>query len=176
MSSTNRGTVREVNDHYDTPAYTIRSLLNNHEIKYPVLEPCAGNLAIANILKSDEVYTNDINPDSPAAMNQDYLQFNERWFNRYQTIITNPPFNIALDIIKKSLTDVIDGGEVIMLLRLNFLGSKKRHDFWQEFPPKIIYVLSARPKFINNKSDSIEYAWFVWEKGYNCRHTELKVV
>ena len=175
MSSTNRGTVRQVNDHYDTPAYTIQSLLDNHMIAYPVLEPCAGNLAIANILKSDEVYTNDINPDSPAAMNQDYLQFNERWYNRYQTIITNPPFNIAIDIIKRALSDVVDSGEVIMLLRLNFLGSKKRHDFWQEYPPKFIYVLSNRPKFINNKSDSIEYAWFVWQKGY-CGDTKLKVI
>jgi len=175
VSSSNRGTIRQVNDHYDTPAYTIRSLLNIHEIKYPALEPCAGNLAIANSLKSD-VSTNDINPDSPAATNVDYLQLNAHWYNQYQTIITNPPFNIAMEIIKKALTDVVDGGEVIMLLRLNFLGSQKRHDFWQENPPKVIYVLSQRPKFINNKSDSIEYAWFVWEKGYNGCHTELKVI
>lgn len=175
MSSMNRGAVRPKFDHYDTPSYTIRSLLNNHEIRHPALEPCAGNMAIVNSLKSDEVYTNDINPDSPTAMNQDYLQFNERWFNRYQTIITNPPFNIALDIIKKGLSDVVDGGEVIMLLRLNFLGSQKRHDFWQECTPKIIYVLSKRPKFINGKSDSIEYAWFVWQQGYHGK-TELKVI
>jgi len=175
MSSSNRGTIRQVNDHYDTPAYTIRSLLNNHKIKYPALEPCAGNLAIANTLKSDEVYTNDINPDCPAAMNVDYLQFSAHWYNQYQTVITNPPFNIALDIIRKGLYDVVKGGEVIMLLRLNFLGSQKRHEFWQEYPPKIIYVLSKRPKFINNKSDSIEYAWFVWEKGY-IGDTILKVI
>jgi len=175
VSSANRGTIREKYDHYNTPAYTIRSLLNNHEIKYPVLEPCAGNLAIVHNLKYDEVFTNDINQDSPTATNLDYLQFNEIWYNRYKTIITNPPFNIALDIIKKALIDVVNGGEVIMLLRLNFLGSKKRHDFWQQHPPKIIYVLSKRPKFINNKSDSIEYAWFVWEKGYRGK-TEIKVV
>ena len=175
MSSTKRGTIREVNDHYDTPAYTIRSLLSHHSIEYPVLEPCAGNLAIADMLKTDMVYTNDINPDSPAATNLDYLQFNENWYNLYLTIITNPPFNLALDIIKKALQDVVDGGEVIMLLRLNFLGSQKRHEFWQEYPPKIIYVLSKRPKFINGKSDSIEYGWFVWQKGYK-DETHLKVI
>lgn len=175
MSSTNRGTIRQVNDHYDTPAYTIQSLLDNHMIVYPVLEPCAGNLAIANMLKTDMVYTNDINPDSPAATKLDYLQYNENWDCKYRTIITNPPFNIALDIIKKAMVDVVDNGEVIMLLRLNFLGSQKRHDFWQEYPPKIIYVLSKRPKFINGKSDSVEYGWFVWQKGYT-GDTKLKVI
>ena len=175
MSSTKRGTIRMVNDHYNTPAYTTRSLLLHHTIEYPVLEPCAGNLAIANMLKTDMVYTNDINPASPSATCLDYLQFNENWYDLYQTIITNPPFNIALDIIKKAMNDVVDEGEVIMLLRLNFLGSQKRHDFWQEYPPKTIYVLSKRPKFINGKSDSIEYAWFVWQKGYN-GNTKLEVI
>ena len=175
MSSTNRGTIRQVNDHYDTPSYTIQSLLDNHMIAYPVLEPCAGNLSIANMLKTDMVYTNDINPDNPAATNLDYLQYNENWDCKYRTIITNPPFNIALDIIKKAMRDVSNNGEVIMLLRLNFLGSQKRHDFWQEYPPKIIYVLSIRPKFVNNKSDSTEYGWFVWQKGYT-GGTKLKVI
>lgn len=176
MSSTNRGTIRQVNDHYDTPAYTTMALLDNHIIKYPVLEPCAGNMAIINLLNSANVCTNDINPGSPAVTNLDYLDTSYTgWVNQYKTIITNPPFNLALDIIKKAMGDVVDGGQVIMLLRVNFLGSQKRYDFWQKYPPKIIYVLSRRPKFINNKSDSIEYAWFVWEKG--CQDpTILKVI
>ena len=61
MSSTKRGTIRQVNDHYDTPAYTTQSLLLHHQIEYPVLEPCAGNLAIVDMLNTDMVYTNDIN-------------------------------------------------------------------------------------------------------------------
>ena len=52
-----------------------------------------------------------------------------------------------------------------MLLRLNFLESKTRYSFFKGNMPKEILVLSERPKFFNNKTDSICYAWFVWEKG-----------
>lgn len=164
MSSTNRGTIRQVNDYYDTPDYTIQSLLDVHEIMYPVLEPCSGNLAIVNMLRGGRVYTNDINPNVPAEKHENYMDIT--YVPEVYTIITNPPFNIALDIIEKALDDIIIGGEVIMLLRLNFLGAQKRKEFWDNAPLKHIYVLSKRPCFINGKSDSIEYAWFVFERGY----------
>lgn len=170
MSSQNRGTERQPLDHYDTPTYTTRSLLGVHEIQYPVLEPCAGNLAIANMLQEGMVTTNDINPDSPSKFNYDYLNYSFEG-QHINTVITNPPFNIAQQIIERSLDDVVDGGEVIVLLRLNFLGAQKRKSFWDTSPLKHIYVLSKRPCFINGKSDSIEYAWFVFERGYEGKAT-----
>ena len=51
---------------------------------------------------------------------------------------------------------------VIMLLRINFLGSQKRYDFWQQFPPDGLFILSKRPSFTGKGTDSIDYAWFVW--------------
>ena len=173
MSSTNRGTIRKVNDFYSTPSYTIESLLNAHtELRYPILEPCVGEGAIWKYL--GDVTTNDIDEGFLADYHVDYTNC-DMFSGVFETIITNPPFNIAADVIGKALKDVVNGGEVVMLLRLNFLGSQKRHDFWVSNPPKNIYVLSKRPCFFNGKSDSIEYAWFIWEKGYN-GVTELKVV
>lgn len=53
-----------------------------------------------------------------------------------------------------------------MLLRLNFLGSKQRKEFWDKFPPKWIYVHHKRMSFTDNgATDSIEYAHFVWRVG-----------
>ena len=52
-----------------------------------------------------------------------------------------------------------------MLLRLNFLGSQERSDYLREHMPDI-YVIPNRPSFTGGKTDSIEYAWFVWSK-YN---------
>ena len=167
MSSTGRGTIRKVNDHYDTPSHTIRSLLNIYRIRYPVLEPCAGNLAIVNMLNPDveTVYSIDIDDQSPAKMHCDYLKYQIGL--SVNTIITNPPFNLAQEIIEKALKDVAEGGEVIMLLRLNFLGSQKRKPFWDSAPLKHIYVLSKRPSFTKDgKTDSIEYMWCVFERGY----------
>ena len=165
MSSTNRGNNRPGTDFYETPNYTTQSLLDVHDIKYPVLEPCAGNLAIADMLKDGVVETNDINPESKSRYHTDYIEYSFA-SGDFNTIITNPPFNIAQLIIERALEDVVNGGEVIMLLRLNFLGAQKRKTLWDSAPLKHVYVLSKHPCFINNKSDSIEYAWFVFERGY----------
>ena len=170
MSSTKRGSARSDLDHYDTPKYTIQSLLDVHSIRYPVLEPCAGNLAISNMLTEGVVYTNDINELSPAKRNVDYLDKTGFRFFGYKTIITNPPFNIAQQIIERALEDVHEGGEVIMLLRLNFLGANIRKQFWQDVPLKHIYVLSKRPRF-HGSGDSVEYAWFIFERGYTGKAT-----
>lgn len=70
-----------------------------------------------------------------------------------------------------ALEDVIEGGEVIMLLRLNFLGAQKRKRFWDFAPLKHIYVLSKRPHFTLGQGDSCEYAWFVFQDGYEGQTT-----
>lgn len=51
-----------------------------------------------------------------------------------------------------------------MLLRLAFLESKKRCDFWQKHPVSKLYVLSERPSFTGAGTDATAYAWFVWNK------------
>lgn len=177
MSSTNRGTIRKVNDFYPTPRETIALLLKNHIIKYPVLEPCAGEGAIVRMLNSNfMIYKNDIDTkfDNPYHIDAG-KQWHPDWIN-VKTVITNPPFNIALNVIQNALNNVEVGSEVIMLLRLNFLGSQERKPFFNENPPKEIFVLSKRPKFYNGKTDSIEYAWFVWQKGYNEKMCYVEVL
>ena len=92
-------------------------------------------------------------------------------------IITNPPFNVAMEIINKALSDVADGGYVIMLLRLNFFGSKTRKPFWTHNLPMCCYVHSERMKFTNTGgTDSIEYMHCVWKKGFNYNSTELRII
>jgi hypothetical protein len=77
-------------------------------------------------------------------------------------IITNPPFNIALDFLQKSLKE---SKTVVYLLRLNFLGSQKRKEFWQSNPPTHLFTLAKRPSFTGKGTDATEYAWFVWDGG-----------
>jgi hypothetical protein len=177
MSSTNRGTKRKVNDFYPTPRNTIELLLNNHIIQYPVLEPCAGEGAIVRLLNRHElIYRNDIDKkyDNPY-----HLDAGKQWhpdWKDIKTVITNPPFNIALSVINNSLEHIGDGADVIMLLRLNFLGSDERKSFFNNNPPYKIFVLTKRPKFYHGKTDSIEYAWFVWKKGYIDKMVSLDVL
>jgi hypothetical protein len=66
-----------------------------------------------------------------------------------------------------------------MLLRLNFLGSGGRRDWWQPRIPTAIFVLAPRPSFLDRDGrpvlgkdgrpgvDACEYAWFVWSRLYS---------
>jgi hypothetical protein len=80
----------------------------------------------------------------------------------YDLVITNPPFSIAMDFIRKGLE--LDTRYVVILQRLNYLGSGARFSFMSENPPDL-YILPNRVSFkASGKADSVEYAWFVWDK------------
>lgn len=201
MSSTNRGGKREVSDYYRTPPEHIRVFLveflddiieDGDEMAAPgrgiaVLDPCAGGdaehlPAYPAVLEEwagmfRPIRTLDIREDSPAAVHGDYLKTEIK--GQYDIIITNPPFSHAQEVIEKALADVAPGGYVIMLLRLNFLGSEKRKGFFKKYPPFRIYVHSSRMDFLGGpkrKTDSIEYAHFVWKKGTAPEFAGLKVI
>ena len=138
MSSTNRGRDRNKYDYYITPQIEIKKffeIFKNYYINEDslILDPCAGGdinheMSYPSVLKEYgyKVDTLDIREDSRAEIIADYLNYEVT--KKYDIIITNPPFNLSMDFLKKALDDVEDGGYVIMLLRLNFYGSKKRND------------------------------------------------
>lgn len=156
MSATNRGTVRIKNDFYPTPEYTIDSLLETMKLKKinTFLEPCAGDFAI---YKKFEDYCNSMEW-CEISKGKDYLK---TYFPTKDLIVTNPPFSLAEEFLTKSLSES-EADCVVYLLRLNYMGSKKRLDFWKENPPKKIIVLSKRPSFSGKGTDATEYAWFCW--------------
>ena len=92
-------------------------------------------------------------------------------------IITNPPFNKALEFIQKALSEVEDDGYVIMLLLLNFLETKARKEFFDKYMPEYIFVHHKRMSFIKGGgTDSIAYAHYVWRKGYYPEFSKIKVI
>ncbi len=78
---------------------------------------------------------------------------------RFDVALGNPPFSLAQEFVEESMR-VAD--TVVMLLRLNFIGSAGRSAFMQKHTPDV-YVLPDRPSFDGRGTDSIEYAWFVWQ-------------
>lgn len=194
MSSTNRSSARDAHiaDYYVTPVNHILNFINHFEKDYGklgsfILDPCAGgdthnSMSYPSALLQSG-YTNittiDIRDDSLAAFpNTNFLEIDLKNIMQIpDCIITNPPFNIAIDIINKSLSDVSDNGYVIMLLRLNFFGSKGRKPFWMENLPMCCYVHSERMRFLNTGgTDSIEYMHCVWKKGTQFASTELRII
>lgn len=191
MSSTNRSNARNehVADYYVTPIDKIVEFLNEFEQvesldkNMKILDNCSGGdvnhpMSYPEALKQqgfNNIHTLDIREDSLAQIKDDYLHIDCK--NTYDMIITNPPFNISLDIIKKALDDVKDNGYVVMLLRLNYLEGKTRKEFWKNNMAKYIFVHSKRMSFTDDgKTDSIAYAHYVWQKGYNTNFALTKII
>lgn len=143
------------------------------EEKFPMSYP----VAINNYYRVpvNHIKTIDIRQDSLAEVKDNYLTIKLNY--QPYVIITNPPFNLALEFINKALINVRTGGYVIMLLRLNFLESKIRKDFFNQYMPQWIFVHHKRISFTENKgTDSVAYAHFVWQKGYYPEFAKLKVI
>lgn len=187
MSSTNRGTQRNADDYYVTPHWLIEDFLaafsencrfNFDEQAYPLmLDPSAGGcdkyeMSYPTVLEKHGFNVNswDIREDSRANLTGvNFLNVPSYESRKYDMIITNPPFNVAQEFTEHALEMVKEGGLVIMLQRLNWLGSQKRKAMWQKLPLAAVYVHSKRPGFDPqkpSKTDSTEYAHFVFCKGY----------
>ena len=187
MSSTNRGTQRNADDYYVTPHWLIHDFIdafaenNNFHFdkeEYPrVLDPSAGGceqypMSYPTVLEQEGFFVEswDIREDSRANLKGvNFLNVPSYESRKYDMIITNPPFNQAQAFTEHALEMVCEGGLVIMLQRLNWLGSQKRKPMWQKLPLAAVYVHSKRPGFDPqkpSKTDSTEYAHFVFCKGY----------
>lgn len=65
-----------------------------------------------------------------------------------------------------------DGNKVAVLLKLLFLEGKDRKDMFRKFQPKYVYCSSSRITCAKNgnfndlETGSMDYAWFVWTKGF----------
>jgi len=94
---------------------------------------------------------------------------------KFDNIITNPPFSLAKEFVERCLE--LTNDKLILLLKIQFLETKKRKELFENSPLKYIYVFSERQSTLkdglelnplNNKpwSTTLLLAWFIWEKGY----------
>lgn len=85
---------------------------------------------------------------------------------RFDLVIGNPPYRHAEEHVRLALSLLAPGGMLVFLLRLAFLASRGRYDFWLAAPPDRVQVLVERPSFSSdNKTDSSDYAVFTWVNG-----------
>lgn len=192
MSATNRGGIRKEHDFYATPKWCIGRILERlSDRELPDgkwLEPGAGS---GNILKMAAAYRPKVSwtaLDIREECREQLLVYTpnviitDKYLNpeltplkdlHYDVAIGNPPYNLALDFIK---TARAQADHVLFLLRLNFLGSKRRQSFWAEHMPDV-YVLPNRPSFtIDGGTDATEYAWFHWHGKLGQREGKLEML
>ena len=161
MSAKGRGAIIPLHEVYNTPATAINSLLDElwplALANYRWGEPGAG---IGSIIS--EMHKRGVEPRkwewAEIREGKDYLK--QGLTGPVDCIIDNPPFSLAQQFIDRGLSDARFNAH---LLRLNFFGSQKRMPWWQDKMPTHLFVLSQRPSFTGKGTDSIEYAWFVWD-------------
>lgn len=172
-ASSHSDTEREVNDFYATDPKALELLLKLESFNN-VWEPACGQGHLSEVLKKNNIHgrSSDLIDRGYSDELFDFLEIdNLEWDG---DIITNPPFRYAQDFVKKSLDIVDDGNKVAMFLRIQFLETKERKEFFKSYPPKVIYVSSSRilcamngefENYAKNGSAAC-YCWFIWEKGY----------
>lgn len=156
-------------DFYQTPEWAIKALLTRIDINNKkVVEPCCGNGAIAKLIPNCVGF--DIRTDDNVwgIKGKNIFEARDKCCD---IIITNPPYFCAQEIIEKSLNMAKD--RVYMLLKLQFLESSSRYEFFQNTPLKNVYVFCKRITMYPGNdekpknSGQIAYAWYEWEHGYN---------
>lgn len=172
---------RVQNDYYATNPVAVEMLLHKYVFNAGnILEPCVGAGHIAKTLKehfrdSAEITCIDIvDRGYPGTIVQDFLSWETD--KLFDGIITNPPFSQAQDFIEKGFSLLSDGGRMAFFLKIQFLEGAKRKKFFENYPPKYIYVFRNRMAVWNNGNEvnpdtgkkwatTMCFAWFCWEKG-----------
>ena len=174
---------RQVRDYYATDPVALEKFLQAFEedgnrLHLNIWEPACGEGNLVEVLeqRGHQVRGSDIYDYG----NNEVQNFLESEYLYDGDILTNPPYKIAKEFVQHGIEKIPEGCQVVMLLRIQFLESKGRYEWFKNNPPKWIYVHSSRIKIWKN-NDSVKYpgtqplcyAWYVWEKGYT-GHTNLR--
>jgi len=211
---TGRSKVRQKDDHYVTPAWCVESLVES----LPPIEPSlildlgCGRGSILDALKGTGKFDDHLlhgiemhagrarvarrNHDVTCSdVLRDPMRFKETMRGVTTNVLMNPAYKLALPFVTAAIELTQPEGSVHALLRLGFLASKKRRDWWQQHPADV-RVLSSRPSFCHvftcedcgnkrmrpatvNKmrchkcrkpmaittTDAADYGWYTWGPG-----------
>lgn len=164
-------TKRETNDFYATDPAAAVALLKIENLSYKVWEPAcgAGHLAKIFLENGHQVKATDLFDRNFGVPGIDFLKTCDKWDG---DIVTNPPFKHAQAFLEHAIDLVPEGNKVCLLLRFQFLEGKARKEMFKKYPPKTVWVSSARINcglngvFSDKSNSMMGLAWFVWVKGY----------
>lgn len=163
---------RQEHDYYATDPIAMEMLLDKETFNKNVWECAVGEGHLANVLKQHgyNVRSSDlIDRGYENTEVMDFLNNDETWDG---DIITNPPYKYAQQFLEKAYHKLCatHTQRIALFLKLTFLESKGRHEMFQKYPPKKIYVFSERIECAKNgefkNSSAVAYAWFIWEVGF----------
>ena len=182
---------RQKFDHYPTQTGVIRAAIRAGifgDMAGTVLEPAAGAGQIANVLRShyDRVITNDIDDSHAADYREDATNAGSPFWtaHAYDDVIGNPPYNVALPIVARSLE--VARRRVAMLMRITWMEpAQERAELFAMHADHMVHFAplgSPRPQFlfgINPKTDKpysgdfATVAWLVWDRQFSWKRASI---
>lgn len=167
-------------DDFPTPPWASRALVEHvigtEDVKpLHCLEPACGRGHMAAALGEyfAEVSASDVAMYGYAST-KDFLDYSDE--ERFDWIITNPPFKLAEEFVLKALPMSRVG--VAILVRTVFIESVGRLDrIFSKHPPTYFAQFAERVPMVKGRVDrkastATGYAWIVWKKPL-AQHTEL---
>jgi hypothetical protein len=149
-------------DFYPTPPDVTHALMRFLALPQSLVwEPACGDGAMSKVIQSygHTVIGSDIRDGV------DYLTAKPAPQCGYGAIITNPPFNLSEQFIRKAIGEA---PVVAMLLKSQYWHAAKRSKLFAEHPPAFVLALSWRPDFRGGElggAPTMEVLWSVWERG-----------
>lgn len=159
---------RRPNDFYPTPRDATQAICDwlekNGVQNARIWEPACGNNDMVKVLRENghfvvgtdiQTGTDFLKTDKPAGI---------EW------IITNPPFSLAEEFIRKAAVHDIP---FAFLLKCSYWHSAKRKPLFDKIRPSHILPLTWRPDFTGGGGSLLDMMWVVWGK-YNTVYQPLE--
>jgi len=172
------GYMREDHDWYVEPRWTVHQLLDAKEFEGTVLDPCCGGGTIPSVCLERGIPATGSNiKDYGFGEVRDLFTITEPVDN----IISNVPYRIAEPCARHILK--LARRKAALILPMPFWESKRREEFFHEYPPIRCYPCVPRPSMppgvMSNQRDrygaliqpkssggTAPYGWFIWEIGF----------
>lgn len=175
-------------DHFPTPPWATRALFKHVLLPRGLVsceqsawEPACGGGHMVAVLEEEfgEVFASDIFPYSP---NQQVIDFlgDDLPVDRFDWIITNPPFNAALDFVRRALQLAMKGA--CFLCRSNWAECETRYlKLFSKTPPTYVAIFAERVPMHRGEwkpggSTATSYSWFIWIKDQPAAPGETRYV
>lgn len=151
---------RAKNDLYPTPHWVTQALIDHERFDGTICEPARGNLNIVKVFNNNSLSMmySDISEEHG---NNDFLESTDR----YDHIITNPPFPLATEFIEKAVE--LASYKVALLLPVPYLASIKRKELFKRTNLTRVHIICKRLKVGTPKgpiTSHFNHAWFIGDK------------
>lgn len=167
-------------DYYATDPAAVEPLFAREKFAGTIWEPAAGGGHLAEVArKYNPIYCSDITCRGYTRLDAclDFLatvRLPGAPREPIRSIITNPPYSKAAEFAWHAC-ELLEGdtdAKVALFLKIQFLEGQKRRKLFRRFPPRTVYVFSARQLCGKNGvftgvQPAMCYCWFVWEIGFS---------